>query len=219
MYDCYPLINAASYQIVGPSGSGKTFFITQLLKYSDIMFQRPFRKIYWLVGAPDGEHGATLEELQNIGKKIIFLNKFEEGWQERLQSGDAIIIDDLLEEATKEENFNSLFTKTARHKEITVFFLTQNLFHQGGQHRTRNLNVHYVVLFKNPRDSTAIDYLARQATPRKRAFMIDSYSDVTKDKPHSYLFFDYTQSCPDDIRVRTNIFDPFHVIIYKQNEN
>ena len=98
---------------------------------------------------------------------------------------------------------------------MTVIFITQNLFHQGGNHRTRNLNVHYLVIFKNPRDQTVIDYLARQAFPSNRNYLIEAYQDATKD-PHGYLFIDFTQQCPDDMRVRTDIFDEKHVIIHKQ---
>ena len=140
---------------------------------------------------------------------------FDKNWSKRLQKGDVIIIDDLYQEANKESDFNNLFTKIARHVEVTVIFITQNLFHQGGNHRTRNLNVHYLVIFKNPRDQTVIDYLARQAFPSNRNYLIEAYQDATRD-PHGYLFIDFTQQCPDDMRVRTDIFDEKHVIIYKQ---
>ena len=94
--------------------------------------------------------------------------------------------------------------------------MTQNLFHQGGQHRTRNLNVHYLVIFKNPRDSTVIDFVARQAFSFNRKFLIDAYNDAVKNRPYAYLFLDFTQSCPDELRVRTDIFNPSGPTIYKQ---
>jgi len=95
-----------------------------------------------------------------------------------------------------------------------VIFITQNLFHQGGQHRTRNLNVQYLVLFKNPRDQTVIDFLSRQAFPANRRFLIDVFADATKD-PYGYLFMDFTQTCPYELRIRSNIFND--TIVYKQN--
>ena len=126
------------------------------------------------------------------------------------------MIDDLFIESTREKYFNNLFTKIARHRGVTVIFLTQNLFHQGGQHRTRNLNVHYLVIFKNPRDSTVIDFVARQAFSFNRKFLIDAYNDAVKNRPYAYLFLDFTQSCPDELRVRTDIFNSGGPTIYKQ---
>ena len=87
------------------------------------------------------------------------------------------------------------------------------MFHQGGAHRTRNLNVHYLVLFKNPRDRTVISYIARQAYPQNTKFLTDAFQDAT-NKPNGYLFIDFTQKCPEEFRVRTNIFDD--MIVYKQ---
>ena len=130
-----------------------------------------------------------------------------------------VVIDDLFSESTKEQDFNNMFTKVARHRQVTVIFITQNLFHQGGQHRTRNLNVHYLVVFKNPRDNTVVDFLARQAFPSNRSFLIDSFKDATLDKPHGYLFLDFTQSCPDMLRVRADIFNPNGIIVYKQSSS
>ena len=68
------------------------------------------------------------------------------------------------------------------------------------------MNTHYLVLFKNPRDKSQVNYLARQIEPRShnwRAF-IELYENATK-RPHGYLFIDLTQECPDEDRYRTNI--------------
>jgi hypothetical protein len=46
----------------------------------------------------------------------------------------------------------SLFTKKSHHRNISVMYIEQNLFHKGKNHRTISLNAHYMVLFKNPRD-------------------------------------------------------------------
>lgn len=210
------LLNGATFQIVGPSGCGKTYFTTQLILNADKLFKYPMKQVYWVYGSDDGENNEIVQELKKIKKKIKYIKGFQEGWMDMLQRHDAIIIDDLFMESIKEKNFNNLFTKIARHREITVIFITQNLFQQGGQHRTRNLNAHYLVLFKNPRDSTAIDFVARQAFHYNSKFLIDVYEDAVLNKPYGYIFLDFTQSCPDDMRVRTNIFDFDGMIVYKQ---
>ena len=73
-----------------------------------------------------------------------------------------------------------------------------------------------MVLFKNPRDATVIDYVSRQAFPNNRKYLIDSFQDATSN-PHGYLFLDFTQQCPDEIRIRTDIFNENGVAVYKQN--
>ena len=208
------LVNGAVFQVVGPSGSGKTHFVVNLLSHNGL-FKEPTRQIYWLMGTDEGESGDTQKQFKML-KRVKILKGFEEGWQEKPRKGDVVVIDDLFSESTKEQDFNNMFTKVARHRQVTVIFITQNLFHQGGQHRTRNLNVHYLVIFKNPRDNTVIDYLARQAYPSNRAFLIDAFKDATLDKPHGYLFLDFTQACPDLLRVRSDIFNPNGVVVYKQ---
>ena len=166
------------------------------------------------MGQEDGEHGLTDKHFKSL-KNVHVLNGFEDGWMDKPKSGDVIVIDDLFAESSKQQNFNNLFTKIARHRNVTVIFITQNMFHQGGQYRTRNLNVHYLVLFKNPRDSTAIDFIARQAFPDRRKFLLEAYKDATNDRPHGYLFIDFTQQCPEELRVRTDIFN--NMIVYKHD--
>ena len=152
-------------------------------------------------------------------KRVYYSFGFPKGWLNKPQKNDAIVIDDLFEEANKDSTtFNQLFTKVARHREVTVLFLKQNLFHQGGKHRTRNINTHYLVLFKNPRDKTVIHYIARQAYPNNSKFLMNAYHDATDNKPHGYLFLDFTQQCPENLRVRTDIFNKkWGSTVYKQN--
>ena len=203
------------FQIVGPSGCGKTLFVTQLLLNAKSIFEEPIKQIYWLMGVDEGEKDLTAQCLSCL-PNLVLLNGFEEGWMDKPKQHDVIVIDDLFNESATEKNFNNLFTKIARHRGVTVIFITQNMFHQGGQHRTRNLNVHYLALFKNPRDSTVIQFVARQAFSATPRFLIDAYLDATENVPHGYLFLDFTQSCPDELRVRSDIFNPLGVTVYKQ---
>ncbi len=212
------LQNNTIFQVVGPSGSGKTLFVTQLLLNSEKLFQNKINRIYWLQGSVNdgGESGITKNQMVRLKHRITYLKGFVKGWQDKAKRGDAIVIDDLFMESTKETSFNNLFTKIARHRGVTVIFITQNMFHQGGNHRTRNLNVHYLVLFKNPRDQSVIDFIARQAYPTNKKFLISAFQDATENKPYGYLFIDFTQTCLDSLRVRTDIFNPQGITVYKQ---
>jgi len=216
MCDRQRLKNGAVIQIVGPSGSGKTYFACTLLG-SKNRFLSPIQTIYWHSGVKEGELGDTLKKLKKL-KRVRHVFGLPEGWIDKPKMHDAIVIDDLFEEANKDAvTFNQLFTKIARHRQVTVLFLTQNMFHQGGKHRTRNLNTNYLVLFKNPRDRTVVDYLARQAYPTNRKFLMDAFTDATENTPYGYLFIDFTQECTDDLRVSTDIFNKQGPLFYKQS--
>ena len=92
-----------------------------------------------------------------------------------------------------------------------VIFISQNPFPGGKEARTRSLNAHYYVVFKNPRDKLQFEILAPQISPMRWKQLISIYEDATRN-PHGYLFIDFTQDCPEEIHYRANIFDL--VVIY-----
>jgi len=58
-----------------------------------------------------------------------------------------LVIDDLMNET--DESVANLFTKGSQHRNVSVVFLVQNLFHKNKHVRTISLNTHNMVLFKN----------------------------------------------------------------------
>jgi hypothetical protein len=114
-----------------------------------------------------------------------------------------VVIDDLMHEA--DERVSKLFTKISHHKNASVVFITQNVFHQKKNNRDSNLNCHYLVLFKNPRDSLQISYLSRQMNPSNPKLGEHAFS-VAASKPHGYLLLDFKQDTPDYLRIRSDIF-------------
>lgn len=114
-----------------------------------------------------------------------------------------LILDDMMREAGN--GVIDLFTKGSHHYNISVIFVTQNLFNQGKGRRDISLNTHYIVCFKNPRDRQQIRCLARQISPENPNFIQDAYNDATST-PYGYLLFDLTQTTPDSYRYRTSIF-------------
>ena len=63
----------------------------------------------------------------------------------------------------------------------------QNLFPPGKEARTRSLNTHYYVIFKNPRDQSQFNMFARQVRPTKWKALIEIFLHVTSE-PYQYLF-------------------------------
>ena len=62
------------------------------------------------------------------------------------------------------------------------------------------------MIFKNARDQSQIQHLAKQFIPNNSKFLVEAYNDATKNKPHSYLLLDLTPTTDDRFRIRTNIF-------------
>ena len=117
-----------------------------------------------------------------------------------------VILDDLMHEsASSNQSVVQLFTKGSHYRNLSIFFLTQNLFHQGRGQRDISLNANYIVVFKNPRDRAQIRYLARQIFPENPLFLQEAYNDATRTG-HDYVGMDLKQSTPEEYRFRTNIF-------------
>jgi len=114
-----------------------------------------------------------------------------------------LIIDDLMQETN--DTVANLFTKGSHHRNMSVMYLTQNLFPKNKFAKTMNLSAHYMVLFKNPRDATQFGNLARQMIPKTSQFTVEAYKDATRE-PYSYLLVDLRPEQDDDLRLRTNIF-------------
>ena len=176
--------------VAGPTGCGKTVFVRKLLA-SDLIFPHP-RKVIWCYS----EWQSAYEEINA---------KFVEGLTE--EDCDLIIIDDLMDEFKKVVD---LFTKKSHHRNTSVVFVVQNIFVKGL--RTISLNAHYLVLFKNPRDSAQITYLGRQMGNSKA--VTAAYKDATS-KPYGYLFVDMKQDTPETTRLRAGLFEQMYVYVPK----
>jgi hypothetical protein len=68
-----------------------------------------------------------------------------------------------------------------------------------------NLNTHYIVLFKNPRDANQVAILALQMYPGKSQFVVEAYEDATRES-YGYLLIDLRSDNDDRYRIRTKIF-------------
>ena len=179
--------------IAGPSGSGKTVFVRNLVETSKL-FDTKFFEVIWC-------YSVWQDFYSSINARFI------EGLPEICEfdgTPKLLILDDLMHEA--DDRVGKLFTKYSHHKNVSVIYITQNMFHQKKGSRDLSLNAHYLVIFKNPRDKAQIQYLARQLCPENPKFLQEAYTDAT-EKAHGYLVIDMKQQTEDHLRYLTNIFD------------
>ena len=178
--------------VAGPSSCGKSTFVIRLLECRKQLCD-VFTNIVWC----HSENNAPLH-LKNV-TFVKGVHEFEN--PENLPT--LIVLDDVMESAYS-TNVSQLFTKGSHHRNISLVFIAQNLFHQGPSSRDISLNSKYIV-FKNPRDKTQNVHLAWQVYPENSSSFHKTYLDVCKDQ-HSYLFLDFTQSMNSLLRFRIKIF-------------
>jgi hypothetical protein len=121
-----------------------------------------------------------------------------------------IILDDLIDES--DQRVASLFMKS-HHRNISVMYIVQNLFHRGKHHRTISLIAHYMVFFKNPRDVSQIMALAHQMYPQRTKYFLEAYTAATA-QPNGYLVIDMKQETLDILRLGSHIFPGEKEIAY-----
>ena len=200
--------------ISGPTSCGKTTFLRELLRHkNDVVEDFPERVIYYYK-----EWQKTFDEI----KSIIYNIEFYEGLPsvEELNeiSNALIILDDLNNQVVNSEHVMNLFTVGSHHKQLSVIFLTQNMFLKGRFSRDLSLNANYLVLFKNPRDQLQIKTLSTQMFPGKSLFLVNAFNDATMI-PFGYLFIDLKQDTLAKNRIQTGILPKQMRIIYSENKN
>jgi len=106
-----------------------------------------------------------------------------------------------------------MFTKISHHRNVSVVYLTQNVYDKNKYARTISLNAHYLVLFKNPRDASQFATLSRQMYPNTSKFAIEAYKDATS-APYGYLLIDLKPEQDERYRLRTNVFPGENQYVY-----
>ncbi len=200
----------ANYYICGQSQSGKSHLVRSMLDNLEELFY-PVPKILYCYG----EHQKEFDDLSRRLPNIEFVDGFPNDLYALVEGHNKslVILDDLMSQCSNDTRVSDLFTRGSHHHGISVFFLTQNLFLPGKLSRTISLNSHYMIVFRNPRDSLGISTLAKQMFPHRVNYLLDSFRDATS-KPYGYLLIDCHQLTPENMRLRTNILPGERQIVY-----
>ena len=204
-----PFTSPCTVVISGPTGSGKSTFTFKILRNLNNMFSYPINKVYYFYSVWQKSF-----ETEDI-KKIEFIKDIPN--QESIEKisnnlHNLIIIDDLQTSALNSEFIANLFSRESHHRNISVFLILQNLFHQGKYSRDISLNSHYFILFKNIRDYNQIKYLGNQMGIGKK--LTEAYLDATAE-PFSYLLIDLSPLSDSSYMLRSNILPDEYVTVYK----
>ena len=204
------LLHSFTCLISGPTGSGKSSMVCELIQQNAIE-PKPDR-IVWLY--------VEDQPLYKTMKNVEFIQGIPDDLEEMFQANrnNLLILDDLMTQAHSDPRLTRLFSVGSHHRSLSIIFIIHNLFHQGKEMRNLSLNSHYIILFKNPRDSLQIATLARQMYPNKSKFLIEAYQNATKD-PYGYLMLDLKPTTPEVLRVRTGILPKDVQVVYVHKDN
>lgn len=187
--------------LAGPTSSGKTDLVISLM--NDIRNTTNITKDIVRVLIC---YGIWQEKYNNFHHPDVVFS-FHEGFCHDFEDHkpDVIILDDLMNELARNKEVCNVFTKKSHHENISVIFITQNLFHQSKEMRTMSLNSHYIILMKAPRDKQQIMTLGRQIYPKKGNLFMEAYELATSNA-YGHLLIDLTSSTPDNLRLRQRLF-------------
>ncbi len=210
-----PFQHPTTILIAGPTLSGKTTFVKRVI--SNEMIQPPPERIIWFYKEKDDE--AEMDSMRREFPYVQFHSDLDPSIFDKIDSAERnlVILDDVMSEAGDSKPVAKLFTQGSHHRNMTVIFLVQNLFHQAKQMRNISLNSHYMILYKNPRDQGQIRALSYQMFPAEKNFLADAFADATA-APHSYLVLDLHPETPEHLRVRAKIFPGETTQVYLPQE-
>jgi hypothetical protein len=194
----------------GPTGCGKTELMKNIILNAQEMIVPSPKRIIWFYAESQKKLEQTLTPAGvEFRQGLPELDEFD-GSEPVL-----LIVDDFMSECNSE--VTKLFTKGSHHRNLSIWFLVQNFFHQGKEMRTITLNAHYIILFKNPRDRQQVKFLSRQMFDEDAKYMQEAFIDATS-KPHGYLVIDVKQETPDEVRLRTSILphEPVYTYVCKR---
>jgi hypothetical protein len=213
---CAPFKHPSTILVAGPTGSGKTEFLVQLL---DCKGLDPFpERIIWIYSEWQNAYDRILNlNLRNA--KVQFVKDYDDSLYDSLDPKvrNLVVLDDQMENKEMHSSGGSglakFFTQGSHHRNLTVIYIVQNLFHQSRVMRTVSLNSHYLALFKNPRDKQQIRNLAMQMHPSNTKFLVSAYEDATS-VPYGYLVVDLRPETSEQLRIRSDVFNTSGQTVY-----
>ena len=189
----------SSVIVAAPSGSGKTVLVERLLREKKV-FQTPPKKIVYAYDRWQPRFERMKQDGIQFFQGIPDTAKLSK-W---FPKGGVLVLDDLMTEGGQDKRVLDLFTKDSHHRNITVLFLTQDLFPPGKFAKTINRNAHYIIAFKNPRDKTGIRNILMQMYPERWRRILEVYNRITS-RPFGYLFLDVHPASDDRFRLWSHL--------------
>ena len=197
----------ATCLIAGPTSSGKTNFMFNILENRDSMFKDPVKRVIYCFNTYQPKFDNYTSYVQfhkGLPSKETLPDILERDTGGEDMPHDVIIIDDLMLDMNPE--LVKLFTIYSHHKNITVFFLVQNLFFQHKFMRSITLNAQYIALFNLRRDISQVRVLSTQLFSGGDSKLFQDIYKSATSRQYGYLLIDIHPKNTYRIALREHIF-------------
>ena len=186
--------------VFGQTGSGKTHFMLEVIRKKLI---HPFPKnIYYMYKVEQG----FMKDWNRIEKqKITFIQGLNPDGM-KTSEPSLLVIDDLLLSTNKD--VVEMFILGSHHKQISLFYLSQNLFPDCSLFRTMSNNAHYFVIFNNKRNATQIRRLAHQIFIGEDTHRIKNAYKRVQQQQWGFMVLTFVPEPPEELTVITDWWEP-----------
>ena len=191
--------------ICGAQSSGKTTFVVECMKHVDELFHPQPKKIVYCYS----EYNTAIRKLQQLGV-TVHQGLPNDEFLDRCKKPMILILDDMMLHADK-KYLDLLYTVKSHHKNIGVFFLTQNIFHK--DLKTARDNCQYLILMSSPSLIRQIHDIGSNLFPGKTKQFMEVYDKCTNTK-YGYVVINLHAATPKELRLYTKIFPYEHMRVF-----
>ena len=177
--------------IFGQTGAGKTCFILDVIRYKLV---HPFPKnIYYMykIRQPFMDQMNNINFIEGLDFNAIDTNK-----------PSMLVIDDLVLSTNKD--VAEMFILGSHHRQISIFFITQNLFPNCNLFRLMSTNAHYFVIFQNQRNFRQVMTLARQIFVGRDIKRITEAYKRASNTLRGFIVLSFSPLLPNELTVVTD---------------
>jgi hypothetical protein len=191
--------------VFGNSHSGKTTFVLNLISAHELLFPDVNKIIYVF-----DQSQPALTNFRILHPDVIFLENYEEVDQHLDGTKCLGIFDDMMLKFESDAKANyylrHFYCVKSHHLNCSVITIVHNAFPKN--FRVISINTTYLVLFRNNRDISFINYINRQVYGCHSKFLLESYKLATS-KPYEYLVLDFSSSVSEKLRTRNWFYPDF----------
>ena len=182
--------------IFGQTGVGKTQFMLNVIRRKNIT---PFPENIFYMYNVEQDFMKTWNQSEESKIKFIYGLDFE---QLDTTKPSLLVIDDLLLSTNKK--LAEMFILGSHHYQISLFYLTQNLFPNCDLNRLMSRNSHYFVLFHNQRNFRQIHTLAQQVFVGKDIERITNAYKRAGESDRGFIVLSFAPDIPRELQVVTD---------------
>ena len=177
--------------VFGQTGAGKTHFMLEVIRHKLV---HPFpENIYYMYRV----HQSFME----VHPEITFIEGLNFSLMETSKPS-MLVIDDLV--LSTNQDVAEMFILGSHHRQVSIFFLTQNLFPNCNLFRTMSANAHYFVIFQNQRNFRQVMTLARQVFVGKDVNRIVNAYKRAGETSRGFIILSFSALLPKELTVVTD---------------